>query len=159
MTTVAMIPLQRPSSTHTQRPTLRVFCAGSLEPMAMSPGPPMLQKLFRCSAPSTGTVDTAKSCREHSSRVRVGSWLASTAETRWHRRQGSSRCEESGYHGSPQLPEDGLAIYYQSRFKVWTEVLAAPRREPVLTGGHGCCPTYSRYFRFACLKSFRGENR
>lgn len=55
--------------THTQRPTLRVFCAGSLEPMAMSPGPPMLQKLFRCSDPSTGTVDTAKSCREHSSRV------------------------------------------------------------------------------------------
>lgn len=39
--------------------TLRAFWAGSLEPMTIRPGPPMLQKLFRCSPSSTGTVDTA----------------------------------------------------------------------------------------------------
>lgn len=50
------------NSINKQKHTLRVLCAGSLEPMTMRPGPPMLQKLFRCSPSSTGTVDTAKSC-------------------------------------------------------------------------------------------------
>lgn len=56
-----MMLLQRKKKRHTIHKvhTLRVFCAGSLEPMTMRPGPPILQKLFRCSPSSTGTVDTA----------------------------------------------------------------------------------------------------
>lgn len=42
-----------------KRHTLRAFWAWSLEPMTIRPGPPMLQKLFRCSPSSTGTVETA----------------------------------------------------------------------------------------------------
>lgn len=45
--------------THTQFHTLRAFWAGSLDPMTIRPGPPMLQKLFRCRPSNTGTVDTA----------------------------------------------------------------------------------------------------
>lgn len=45
--------------TYTKCRTLRVFCAGSLEPITMRPGPPMLQTVFRCRPSSTGTVETA----------------------------------------------------------------------------------------------------